>query len=266
MRLRQVALVAQELAPVVDDLTAVLGLKTPYRDSGVRKYGLENAVFTVGDQFLEVVAPVEEGTTAGRLLAKRGGDGGYMVILQVDDIAAARARVEALGVRVVDRFDGEGAWYTHLHPKDVGGAILSLDAMDPPGAWRWAGPDWEAARSETATAITAVEIQADDPAAMAARWAEVLGRDVAAGPQGPEVRLDEGVVRFVTIHDDRGEGVSGIDIAVNDIGAVSHRARRRKLRVERDIVYLCGTRVRLRPAGVSAAVIELSHSLFQPRM
>jgi catechol 2,3-dioxygenase-like lactoylglutathione lyase family enzyme len=242
MRLRQVALVAQELAPVVDDLTAVLGLKTPYRDSGVRKYGLENAVFTVGDQFLEVVAPVEEGTTAGRLLAKRGGDGGYMVILQVDDIAAARARVEALGVRVVDRFDGKDAWYTHLHPKDVGGAILSLDA------------------------ITAVEIQADDPAAMAARWAEVLGRDVAAGPQGPEVRLDEGVVRFVTIHDDRGEGVSGIDIAVNDIGAVSHRARRRKLRVERDIVYLCGTRVRLRPAGVSAAVIELSHSLFQPRM
>jgi hypothetical protein len=61
----------------------------------------------IGDTFIEVVAPVEEGTTAGRLLDKRGGDGGYMAIFQVDDIAAARANAERLGVRVVARFDGD---------------------------------------------------------------------------------------------------------------------------------------------------------------
>ena len=31
----------------------------------------------------------------------------------------------------------------HVHPKDVGGAILSFDQMWPPAAWKWGGPAWE---------------------------------------------------------------------------------------------------------------------------
>ena len=30
----------------------------------------------------------------------------------------------------------------HLHPRDTGGVLLALDAVDPPGSWRWAGPAW----------------------------------------------------------------------------------------------------------------------------
>ena len=85
IRMRQICLVARSLAPVVDELRAGLGLEVCHRDPGVGKYGLENALFPVGDGFLEVVAPVREGTTAGRYLERRGGDGGYMVILQCDD-------------------------------------------------------------------------------------------------------------------------------------------------------------------------------------
>ena len=102
-----------------------------------------NAVFPVGDAFLEIVSPVQEGTTAGRLLDKHGGDYGYMVIMQLSDLEAARARLDGLGVRVVWKADLRDAAGTHLHPKDVGGTILSLDWMDPPESWRWAGPDWE---------------------------------------------------------------------------------------------------------------------------
>ena len=43
MRLRQVALVAHSLAPAVDQLTALLGIKVAYNDPGVGKFGLENA-------------------------------------------------------------------------------------------------------------------------------------------------------------------------------------------------------------------------------
>ena len=32
----------------------------------------------------------------------------------------------------------------YLHPRDVGGALLSLDEPRPPASWRWAGPEWEA--------------------------------------------------------------------------------------------------------------------------
>ncbi len=101
MRLRQVALVARELGPVVDDLRAVFGLGEPYNDPGVSVFGLENAVMPVGDSFLEVVSPAHTDTTAGRLLERRRGDGGYMVILQTDDLEHERAHMQALGVRIV---------------------------------------------------------------------------------------------------------------------------------------------------------------------
>src|SRR5207302_11197019 len=101
MHIRQIALVARDLEPVVADLCAVLGLEVAFHDPGVGEFGLHNAVMPVGSTFLEVVSPVREGTTAGRLLDKRGGDGGYMVILQTDDLDTARTRLGPLGVRIV---------------------------------------------------------------------------------------------------------------------------------------------------------------------
>src|SRR5713226_5795789 len=105
MRLRQVALVAHDLEPVVADLCAVLGIDVAFRDPGVREFGLHNAVMAIGDTFLEVVSPVQPDTTAGRYLERRGGDGGYMVILQCDDLDADRRRVADLGIRVVWQID-----------------------------------------------------------------------------------------------------------------------------------------------------------------
>lgn len=87
LRVRQIALIARELAPVVDDIREVFGLEVAYRDPQVAAFGLENTVFPVGNQFLEVVAPTREGTAGGRYLDRRNGDGGYMVICQCDDHA-----------------------------------------------------------------------------------------------------------------------------------------------------------------------------------
>jgi hypothetical protein len=246
MRLRQVAFVANRLGPAVEDITSVLGIAVAYNDPGVGKYGLENAVMPIGDTFLEVVAPVKEGTTAGRLLEKRGGDGGYMVILQVDNISEARQRVTDLGVRVVDRWDGPGACYTHLHPRDVGGAILSLDSMYPRDRWEWAGPRWrEHVRTNRTVTITGVELQANDPAAMAARCREVLGLPVSPADAGHVIALDGGFIRFVGAGDGRGEGVSGMDVAAADRDAIIVAAKARGLPVSGDIVELCGVHVRL---------------------
>src|SRR4051812_47214288 len=142
MRLRQVALVADKLAPAVKDLTALLGIKVAYNDPGVGKFGLENAVMAIGETFLEVVVPSQPGTTAGRLIEKRGGNGGYMAIFQVRDIAAARQRLADNNVRIVEQAEGPGYAMSHLHPKDIGGAIVSVDQMTPWEHWEWAGPTW----------------------------------------------------------------------------------------------------------------------------
>jgi len=45
LRVRQIALVANKLAPIVDDMKNVLGLEVCYRDPGVKVFGLENALF-----------------------------------------------------------------------------------------------------------------------------------------------------------------------------------------------------------------------------
>ena len=246
MRLRQIALVAHDLAKAHADIAAVLGLDYAYDDPLVGKYGLRNAVFPIGDTFLEVVSPDTDGTTAGRLLEKRNGDGGYMVIMQVDDIAVARQRVAKVGVRIVSQLDREGAAFTHLHPKDVGGAILSLDSMDPKGRWEWAGPNWEDhVRTDTSIKIVGAEVQANDPAKMAARWAEVLGLSAHLNKGFHSVTLKGGEIRFVGVEDNRGEGLCAFDVVVRDAMAVRAVAAQRKLIDARGSVVVAGTRVQL---------------------
>ncbi len=247
MRLRQIALVARELEPVVDDLCAVLGLEVCYRDPGVATFGLHNALMAIGTSFLEVVSPTREGTTAGRLLERRGGDGGYMVIVQTDELEADTKRVAELGIRVVWQAKLEKAATIHLHPRDVGAAIVSLDAMDPPESWLWAGPKWQQhVKTDVTRALVGAEMQAPEPAQLAARWGQVFAREPQ--PQGDgsvALPLDYGTLRFVPARDGRGEGVGGIDVAVADREAVLARAKARRVPVHRDAIEICGTRIRL---------------------
>jgi hypothetical protein len=247
IRLRQIALVADHVHPSADDITAVLGIEVGFIDPAVGKYGLENVVMPVGNTFLEIVAPVTEGTTAGRLLEKRHGNGGYMVILQVEDIDAARALAASHGVRTVAQYDRpDGVFASHLHPRDVGGAILSIDKMIPWERWEWGGPKWkEHAPTDVSVAITAVDVQAEDPPALARRWSEVLGKPVVQAGDSFEMKLDEGTIRFVPARDGRGDGVGAIDVAVRDIAEVKRRAAARGCIDAQGTVLLCGTRVTL---------------------
>jgi len=244
MRLRQIALVASELEPVVADLSAVFGLGEPFADPGVATFGLCNAVFPVGDTFLEVVAPARPDTTAGRLLERRRGNGGYMVIVQTDDLAVDRARLTALGVRVVWEIALDDAASLHLHPRDVGGAILSIDAMKPRESWRWGGPDWpQRSRTDVVSRIAGATVQAADPDAMAARWAEVL----AVPRVGRELELEDGRIRFVRDVDGRGDGVAGFDLEVRDERHVAAAASERGLALRDGEVHVGGVVVRLVP-------------------
>jgi catechol 2,3-dioxygenase-like lactoylglutathione lyase family enzyme len=201
IRLRQVALVAADLEAVTQDLCDTLGLRVCFRDPGVAEFGLVNALMVVGDQFLEVVSPSRPGTTAGRLLERRSGDGGYMVIYEVDDLDERVTHLQANRVRVVWSGDFPGIRGRHLHPRDVGGAIVSLDQPEPAGSWRWAGPSWRAhADHSVVSAIAGVTIAAHDPANMQARWSGFgLGTSVRFVPAGP-----------------RGEGVDGVDLVATD--------------------------------------------------
>jgi len=213
-RLRQVALVAHDCDQVAGELSRMFGWPPPFHDPGVGQFGLTNAVFAVGDTFVEVVAPARPDTTAGRYLERRGGDGGYMAIFQVGDLTAARRRVADLGVRVVWAADLPDIAGTHLHPGDVPGAIVSLDWADPEQSWRWAGPSWTGHVPDHAPGgVTGLTIEVKDPAAAARRWAEVLGVP-APGRGHTTVELpDPGQrLRFAPAPDGRGEGITEVTI------------------------------------------------------
>jgi hypothetical protein len=212
-RVRQVAVVAADREATSRQLQEAFGWAEPFDDPGVGHFGLVNAVFAAGDTFVEVVSPAQPGTTAGRYLDRRGGDSGYMVLVQVPDLTEARRRVAAAGVRVVWSSEHADIAGTHLHPKDLPGAIVSLDWADPPESWRWGGPEWTGrAPAHPGGGLSGVTIEVSDPAGAAARWAQVLGLTVESDGDSAMLLLASAGqdLRFGPVTSGRGEGIAEV--------------------------------------------------------
>ena len=127
MDIRQIVMVSSVRDPIVKGLCNLFDFEVAFNDPGVDHFGLENAVIPMGTDFLEVVSPTQDNTTAGRYLNKRDGDGGYMIIIQVDEFEETKKLVIENGIQTVWETDLPEAKAMHLHPKQMGGAILSLD-------------------------------------------------------------------------------------------------------------------------------------------
>ena len=236
MRLRQLVIAAREGEKASSDLAHVLGLGEPYPDPGVAAFGLKNAVFAIGDQFLEIVWPVAETAPAERFL-HRNGDGGYMVILQTDNLETLRRRADETGIRRVWDIEHEAITATHFHPADIGGAILSVDTPVPAASWLWGGPEWEA-RSVPGKLLGA-EFLSTDAGDLRRRWTSFL--DVRA--EDSAVQLDDAQLQMTPAGEDR---LAAFDIAIADPSAALDRAQSRGLPTCDNSVEIAGTRLRLR--------------------
>lgn len=230
LRIRQVVLITADLDAAGEAARSALRLDRSESHPDIGLLGLEHAMAPVGDTFLEIVTPVRPDVTAARFL-QRHGEGGYMLILQVDELAGPRSRAEALGVPVVAEYD-TGDWASiHLHPKQLGGPIVSLDVADPPESFSPSGPTWrDHIRTELVSAIVGAEIRCPDAAGTAARWARVLGTEPV---DELTIRLDAGTLRFSECAAGDRVGISTLDMTATDPAA-----RGTELRI-------CGVRVRL---------------------
>jgi hypothetical protein len=251
IHLRQICLVATQLAPVIEEFKDVFGLEVCFVDKRVITFGLENSLLPVGTNFIEVVAPIKANTAAGRYLRRRNGDGGYMVICQCDSHEAQlmrKARAATLNVRVAWEHESPIFHALQLHPADTGGAFLEIDwdaKNELEGHWEPAGGDgWQrASRSEVVSGYRAVELQSSDPVKLAERWSAITEIPLRRDPHGRlEIPLNNASVRFVEATDGRGEGLAGIDIVVKDREHLIKAAERRGRRVSDDQVSICGTR------------------------
>jgi len=135
-----------------------------------------------------------------------------MAMFELDDVEAARRRAAEAGIREVSVIELPDIVDVHLHPRDMGGAIVALDRAVPPGSWRWGGPAWEGRiPAHGPDALLGATVEAADPESTAERWAHVLG----ARRDGMSVELDDdGELRFAPSSADRGDGIVAFTIAV----------------------------------------------------
>ena len=260
MRIRQIVFAAHDLAKNREQLAELFGLSEPFRDPGVAEFGIDNVVFPFGDQFIEVISPLQPGTACGRHI-ERHGDSPYMLILQTDDFAREERRLDALGVRRVWRsadFDNISA--THLHPKDIGGAIVSIDEARPAASWRWGGPDWQTGAAQMSDSqarerVRGLSVCAADPEALAQRWAQVLGMQLepeqapASGKPGRRrLALQDGFANFVSANNAKAvDRINGFSLEVASVPAVLARAKALGLTVQGNKVMLMGAALELGP-------------------
>jgi hypothetical protein len=93
--------------------------------------------------------------------------------------------------------------------------------------------------------IAAAEVQADDPAKVAARWAEIAELPVTQQGDGVHVMsLQNADVRFVPVSDGRGEGLAGLDLKVADRDRLLAAADERGCRRDGHVV-VAGMRINL---------------------
>jgi len=243
IRLRQICLVAPRLEPLVGDIAGIMGLKVCYRDSHVARYGLENALLPVDTILLEVVAPFQSGTAAGRFLDRTGGRGGYMAIFCCDDPDRRGRHAETIGVRIANVIGHSPYHGVQLHPRDCRAAFIEFNHTDGSddilGPYPPAGPDWQQSiRTDVTQALIRVEMQSPEPEAQAAHWGRIIEIPVTTGESGkPELALPNNRFRFIT---GSSEILSGLTFRVVDIAAVCAAAESRGHAVTRDPVVTHG--------------------------
>jgi predicted enzyme related to lactoylglutathione lyase len=248
MRLRQICLVAPNLEPVISDIAAIMGLNECFRDGNVAKYGLENALLPVDTILLEVVAPFQPGTAAGRFIDKNGGRGGYMAIFCCDDPDAYGKRANEMGVRIANVITHAPYHGVQLHPRDCRAAFIEFNhttgSDDVLGTYPPAGPDWQKSiTKETTLALTDVEMESPEPEVLAAHWGKIIGVPVSRNAGGaPELKLPNASFHFVKGPADL---MSGLTFKVTDIAKVRDSAKARGCKVSGDGFDLCGVRFSL---------------------
>lgn len=213
MWLRQVAMVAANLSEAEHRLKPVLDFDTVYSDVGVEEFGLKNIVVPTGNSFVEVVAPFQEETAAGRMLTRRGGDCGYMLLFQVEDLKPVNERVLSRGLRKIWETERPEVSAFHVHPKDMGGAIVSFDEMRPVDDWVWAGPGWQDRRARATGDLLSVTLEVETPDQVAKLWADLLGTTAERSRHGYILRMsDGGEVRFEPPAESPGRGIIAFEL------------------------------------------------------
>ena len=126
-RIDHIGVAVADLDAAIDLHVNVYGLELVHRET-VEAQGVEAVLLDVGENHVELLAPLHDDTPIGRHLAKRG-PGLHHVAYQVDDIGAVLRRLRDQGLRLIDETPRTGiraSQVAFLHPSASGGVLTEI--------------------------------------------------------------------------------------------------------------------------------------------
>ena len=126
-RIDHIGVAVQELEPALELYGGSMQMSVAHREV-VAEQGVEAVLLDVGENHVELLAPLGAETPVGKFLAKKG-PGLHHVAYQVTDIDATLAALRQSGLELIDeqpRTGIRGSRVAFLHPRATAGVLTEI--------------------------------------------------------------------------------------------------------------------------------------------
>jgi methylmalonyl-CoA epimerase len=126
-RIDHIGVAVEEIEPAMALYRDSFELALAHREI-VEEQGVEAALLDVGENHVELLAPLGPDTPVGKFLARQG-PGLHHVAYQVQDVEAALNACRAAGLELIDERPRKGirdSRVAFLHPRSTGGVLTEI--------------------------------------------------------------------------------------------------------------------------------------------
>jgi methylmalonyl-CoA/ethylmalonyl-CoA epimerase len=126
-RIDHIGVAVEEIEPALELYRDSLELTLAHREV-VEEQGVEAVLLDVGENHVELLAPLSADTPVGRFLAKQG-PGLHHVAYQVQDIEATLEKLRKAGLQLIDqepRTGIRGSRVAFMHPRATAGVLTEI--------------------------------------------------------------------------------------------------------------------------------------------
>jgi methylmalonyl-CoA/ethylmalonyl-CoA epimerase len=126
-RVDHVGIAVRDLESAIAFYESSFGVKCSHRET-VEEQGVEEAMFRVGESWIQLLRPLGPDTPVGKYIEKRG-EGVHHVGYGVSDLKATLQHLKTEGLHLIDaepRRGSRGSMVAFVHPKSVGGVLVEL--------------------------------------------------------------------------------------------------------------------------------------------
>jgi len=126
-RVDHVGFAVRDLDAAIAFYSAAFGVKLAHRET-VTEQGVEEAMFRVGESWIQLLRPLGPDTPVGKYIEKRG-EGVHHIGYGVSDLKGVLEHLKAEGLTLIDaepRPGSRGTMVAFVHPKSVGGVLVEL--------------------------------------------------------------------------------------------------------------------------------------------